>query len=50
MLDAITLGAVTARGTAKRTRQGERMNTILLHVTKSRSRRDYAQTELAVKR
>jgi len=50
MLDAITLGLVTARGTAKRTRRGEHTNAILQHVTKPRSRCNYARTELAVKR
>jgi len=44
------LNMVTVRGTAKRTWLDEHMNAILPHVTKSRSRRNYARTGLVVKR
>jgi len=44
------LDVVTARGTAKRTRQNKRMNAMLPHVAKPRSRRNYAQTEAVIKR
>jgi len=45
MLDTITLGVVTARGPTRRTRQSEHMNAKLPHVTKPRSRCNYAQTK-----
>jgi len=41
---------VTARDTAKRTRQRERMNAMLPRVAKSHSQCKYSQTELVVKR